>query len=237
FTRGVTPNGQLRPPREEAPHLYKESPLGWIPKEWSTIPTSEKLAVVDPQPDHRTPPQVEEGYPYVGTGDIGPAGELDFERARKVSAAAFEKQLYSFEIHPGAFIFGKIGTIGQPTSIPHERFFAVSANVVLLTAKSVDDSNYGYWHYQSMLTAKQVTDATNTTSQPALGIQRIRQFWLAWPSTQEERNAISSRLEGVSEKLKGELLVREKLLHLKKGLMQDLLTGRVRVNASEPAST
>lgn len=34
FTRGVTPDGRLRPPREEAPELYKESVLGWIPKEW-----------------------------------------------------------------------------------------------------------------------------------------------------------------------------------------------------------
>ncbi|NEX18817.1 hypothetical protein G3480_00515 [Thiorhodococcus mannitoliphagus] len=34
FTRGVTAEGQLRPPRDEAPQLYKESPLGWIPKEW-----------------------------------------------------------------------------------------------------------------------------------------------------------------------------------------------------------
>ena len=36
FTRGVTPDGKLRPSREEAPKLYKESPLGWIPKEWQT---------------------------------------------------------------------------------------------------------------------------------------------------------------------------------------------------------
>ena len=34
FTRGVTPDGHLRPPHEEAPQLYKESPLGWLPKEW-----------------------------------------------------------------------------------------------------------------------------------------------------------------------------------------------------------
>lgn len=34
FTRGVTPDGHLRPTREQAPDLYKESPLGWIPKEW-----------------------------------------------------------------------------------------------------------------------------------------------------------------------------------------------------------
>lgn len=35
FTRGVTPDGQLRPAREQAPELYKESPLGWIPKDWT----------------------------------------------------------------------------------------------------------------------------------------------------------------------------------------------------------
>ena len=34
FTRGVTPDGKLRPTRAEAPQLYQESPLGWIPKEW-----------------------------------------------------------------------------------------------------------------------------------------------------------------------------------------------------------
>jgi type I restriction enzyme S subunit len=37
FTRGVTADGQLRPPREDAPQLYKESPLGWIPKEWELV--------------------------------------------------------------------------------------------------------------------------------------------------------------------------------------------------------
>lgn len=40
FTRGVTPDGRLRPTRTQAPHLYKESPLGQIPKEWETIALS-----------------------------------------------------------------------------------------------------------------------------------------------------------------------------------------------------
>ncbi len=34
FTRGVTADGKLRPPREQAPELYKETSIGWIPKEW-----------------------------------------------------------------------------------------------------------------------------------------------------------------------------------------------------------
>jgi len=37
FTRGVTPDGRLRPPRSEAPHLYKESSFGWIPNEWDLM--------------------------------------------------------------------------------------------------------------------------------------------------------------------------------------------------------
>ena len=34
LTRGIDANGELRPLPTEAPHLYKPSPLGWIPKEW-----------------------------------------------------------------------------------------------------------------------------------------------------------------------------------------------------------
>lgn len=34
FTRGLMPDGKLRPPREEAPDLYQETPIGWIPKDW-----------------------------------------------------------------------------------------------------------------------------------------------------------------------------------------------------------
>jgi type I restriction enzyme S subunit len=34
LARGIDANGELRPPQSQAPHLYKDSPLGWIPREW-----------------------------------------------------------------------------------------------------------------------------------------------------------------------------------------------------------
>src|SRR5260370_34121766 len=37
LTRGVDANGELRLSYEDAPELYKESPLGWIPKEWEVL--------------------------------------------------------------------------------------------------------------------------------------------------------------------------------------------------------
>jgi len=37
FTRGVTADGKLRPPREQAPELYQKTVLGWIPNEWKIV--------------------------------------------------------------------------------------------------------------------------------------------------------------------------------------------------------
>jgi len=36
FTRGIDAHGRLRPPPSEAADLYKQSELGWIPKEWTS---------------------------------------------------------------------------------------------------------------------------------------------------------------------------------------------------------
>jgi type I restriction enzyme, S subunit len=35
FTRGIGADGKLRPPRDQAPEMYRESSIGWIPKEWN----------------------------------------------------------------------------------------------------------------------------------------------------------------------------------------------------------
>ena len=45
FTRGVTPDGHLRPTREQAPDLYKESSLGLIPKEWKVVSIADAFEI------------------------------------------------------------------------------------------------------------------------------------------------------------------------------------------------
>jgi type I restriction enzyme S subunit len=73
FTRGVTPDGRLRPTREQAPDLYKESPLGWIPKEWEVKQLEEVADVnrgkfsIRPRNDPR---YYGGAYPFIQTGDV-----------------------------------------------------------------------------------------------------------------------------------------------------------------------
>jgi type I restriction enzyme S subunit len=73
LTRGVTADGRLRPLREQAPQLYKESPLGWIPTEWAIRSLSELASVnrgkftIRPRND----PRYYGGpYPFIQTGDV-----------------------------------------------------------------------------------------------------------------------------------------------------------------------
>src|SRR5262249_32271080 len=84
FSRGLTSAGNLRPTPTKAPNLYRETQLGWIPKEWDCL-TFERLltdAVVaeiqdgnhgelHPKRDDFVP----EGIPFLMAKDLSP-GEI-----------------------------------------------------------------------------------------------------------------------------------------------------------------
>jgi type I restriction enzyme S subunit len=234
FTRGVLGSGQLRPPRKQAPELYQETAIGWIPREWSLFPLQQIADVLDAQPDHRTPQESINGIPYVGIGDFDAYQELSLDTCRKVVKEAYDKQRQRFEIQTGDVIFGKIGTIGQPKRLPFGGY-AVSANVILLKPKI--DALYFYYSVCSSAFEKQISNITNTTSQPALGIEKVRNVQVATPETSESTE-IGKRLHSVALEIASERRLQDKLKKQKIGLMQDLLTGKVPVTVdASPSET
>lgn len=224
LTRGIDANGELRPPQSEAPQLYKESPLGWIPREWEVCPLYQQADVIDPQPDHRTPKEQEDGVPYVGIGDFDEHGCVCFSSCRRVVQGAFVKQRRRFEIEDGDIIYGKIGTIGKPKRLIAGDY-ALTANVLLLKPKS---NPALFFMILSSAFERQILDITNTTSQPALGIETVRNLWV-FKAPALENELISERLESLFSKISEETAMLHKLQQQKAGLMDDLLTGRVRV--------
>ena len=221
LTKGIGLDGK--------PHTeFKDSPVGRIPVGWDCSRIGNLIEIIDPQPDHRTPAEVAGGIPYVGFGDIDKSGQIDFKNARKVSKTAFEKQLAGFDIEPGAFIFGKIGTIGKPSLLPESRFYCLSANVVLVTCSDRELLDYIYFLFQSKVVNEQVLEQTNTTSQPAIGIKKLREFYVPIPKNRKELNDIVAALTAVQKKHDKKKKKKLTLNYLKKALMQDLLTGKVR---------
>ena len=75
-----------------------------IPEDWSIAKLGEVAEVLDPQPDHRTPPEVSDGIPYIGVNDFLPNGEIDVQSCRKVSEEVWLKQQANILVDEGGII-------------------------------------------------------------------------------------------------------------------------------------
>ena len=229
FTRGIdVANGELRPRYEDAPELYKDSPLGMIPKEWDFDVLDSQITAVDAQPDHRTPASVEGGIPYLGINDIDEFGDIDYGKCRKVSQQILKEQSNRYTLRNGDIIFGKIGTIGQPKRLKAWDNITISANVILIQPK--ENAAFIYWLLVSDLIRTQINNTIHTTSQPAFGMEKIRAVTIVIPP-EKERMSISTMLDRQEKLISSEKLHLMKLNKIKRGLMSDLLSGKVDVTA------
>lgn len=226
LTRGLDEEGQLRDPVAHS-EQFKDSPLGKIPQEWEIVNFEKIAEAIDPQPDHRAPAEVLGGEPYVGIGDFQEDGRINFDRCRKVSKQALMKQQQRFQIEEGDILFGKIGTIGLPRLLPSfiQRPYALNANTILIKPKIL--KSFVLWCLRSIHIEKQIEAQTTLTSQPAFGIQKVRTLLIPLP-TEKEQVKLANLLDSQEKKLQAEENYLVKLKQLKQGLMEDLLTGKVR---------
>lgn len=145
--------------------------------------------MIDPQPSHRTPPEFENGIPYIGIGDIDYTGKtIRFKDARKVNPVVYEEHLQRYTLREGDFVMGKIGTIGKPFRLPLPQNYTLSANVILIQPDAEKiNPEYLFWQFSSPLITEQLMEGKNETSQPAFGIQKARllQIKMCSPEAQD----------------------------------------------------
>lgn len=132
--------------------------------------------MIDPQPSHRTPPEVVGGVPYIGVGDINYVEKyINYSAARKVAPTVLDEHIERYTLHEGNFIMGKIGTIGKPFKVQLPQNYTLSANVILIQPDSEKVMpDFLYWQFSSPLVTKQLTAGATATSQPAFGIKKAR---------------------------------------------------------------
>jgi len=153
------------------------------PMGWEVCKLGDVAEAIDPHPSHRTPPVSEEGIPYIGIAECNyQTLKIDFERARRVGLDVLNEHLDRYSVDEGDFIIGKIGTIGRPFFIPPEQTYTLSANTVLIKPKNSRISpSYLLKLFQSDYIENQITSERKETSQPALGIQKVRNILILLP--------------------------------------------------------
>lgn len=224
LTRGIDANGQLRLPQSEAPQLYKESPLGWIPKEWQCTNLAKRLARITY--GFTSPmPTTDEG-PWMLTATDVSESRILYEQARHTTERAF--QLLSSKSRPkvGDVLVTKDGTLGRVAVLDRDDV-CVNQSVAVLSPKTSADSFYLATYLQSPIGQERMLADSGGSTIKHLYISKLAEMSIPWPE-EHEMDAIVSRISGMTARLENEESLLSKFNRQKSGLMDDLLTGRVR---------
>lgn len=228
FTRGVTADGELRPPREEAPQLYKESPLGWIPKEWDLKACSEIcLSVIDCK--NRTPPVTEVGHPVIRTPNVRD-GEFVWRDLAYTDAVSYVEWTARGRPVPGDVVITREAPVGEVCMIPDDLEAPCLGQRMMLYRPDPNQVLGSFLVQVLQCTRVQkyldVISGGSTVGHVRVGdIRSLRVPWAPMP----EQEVIAPRLEAVRSQLTTLRAEALKLQQTKAGLMHDLLTGRVPV--------
>lgn len=230
LTRGIDANGELRPPYSEAPQLYKQSALGWIPKEWSVCNVSD----VGEVRTGRTPPGSDQSawgtsLPFITPGDIQ-ADQRVTEAERYIS----ERGAKYVQVLPGGSVVvvcigSTIGKVGITTvdSCTNQQINAVIPN------HGIDRE---FLFFALCLHANQMRWMAGLQAVPIVKKSAFETIKVPIPSL-EEQQAIAAGATCLDMRIEGEMSALGKLKKEKIGLIDDLLTGRVRVTPLLDATT
>nr|WP_321507680.1 restriction endonuclease subunit S [uncultured Celeribacter sp.] len=228
LTRGIDANGDLRPPHPEAPHLYKETPLGWLPKEWDAVELDSVVENRRPvvygilMPGHH----YEGGVPVVKVRDIiggrilseqllltDPRIDVDYRRSR---------------LKGGDLLFSIRGSVGRMAIVPdHLENANITQDTARLSLRGLD-ARFVAAYLETEQAKRFVANHTIGVAVQGINLRDVRRIPIAKPTNGEDK-IIADRIAGLDRKLSFEVAELEKLRLQKSGLMDDLLTGRVPV--------
>jgi len=241
FTRGLTPDGKLRPPRDQAPELYKETPVGWIPKEWGCEDLATLLA---PVPNNlRSGPfgsallkaeLVEDGVPFLGIDNIHVEKFVAIYR-RFVSEKKFS-ELFKYAVRPKDVVITIMGTVGRCAVVPDEVGRALSSKhlwTMTFDQNSVIPELICWQLNFSSWVKTWFRRETQGGIMDAIQSKTLKTLKLPIPPMVEQ-SLILDRYVALSATTRREIDKLAKLKLQKSGLMHDLLTGKVAVKVDEP---
>ncbi|WP_420384607.1 restriction endonuclease subunit S [Novosphingobium sp.] len=228
FTRGVDENSQLRPPRLQAPHLYHQTELGWLPLDWEVRPASKLCsAVIDCK--NRTPPITSEGHPVFRTPNVR-NGKFVATGLVLTDPASHREWTRRGQPFPGDILVTREAPVGEVCIIPKEFAFGCLGQRMMLyrPLEGIISSDFLVYALQSQLVQAHLDRISGGSTVGHVKVGDIRDLAIPFCSDPEQ-GLITAALKSKDQLLDNDREQLAKLRIQKTGLMQDLLTGKVSV--------
>lgn len=239
FTRGIdTTTNKLRPRYEDAPHLYKEGKLGMIPKEWDEKVFGKEVDLIHGH-QFRDYDFTEFGIPVVKIGQVKPEN-VDLSNCSFVGSGR-EEEFQNEIIRNGDVLMALTGaTLGKACLVKGLigivlQNYRVGRFEPIIKENDIDKEFLYYLLIAGDLLT-QIFNKVNTGAQGNIGKADFEKATFKKPPFKEQQQ-ISKRLKAIDNKLEIEQTYLQKIQLLKKGLMEDLLSGKKQVKVEEELIT
>ncbi len=228
LTRGIDANGELRPPQAEVPQIYKQSTLGWIPRDWK-VETLGKIAQKIQDGTHFSPVLGGGDYLYVTSRNVR-FGYMDITEVSRIDKRQHSAIYRRCDPKHGDLLITKDGanTGNAALNICDEEISLLSSIAFLRFDLTTDVTGFFLNYILSPSGQQRLKDLMSGNAITRLTLAKIRAFLVTRPS-REEQQAITETLDKADCRVTSERTYLNSLRTLKAGLLDDLLTGRVRV--------
>ncbi len=231
FTRGIDiTTGKLRPKQEDAPELYKQSELGWIPKDWEVC-SLESLTIKIGDGLHGTPKYVDNSMFHFINGNNLKDGQICITQNTNC-VSEDEYKLHGKDLAINTILFSINGTIGNIAFYQGETV-VLGKSAAYISFVNKDLMEFVYHTLQTDLVYNFYELALTGSTIKNLSLTSIRNTPILLPNNDGEYKSITNKLNTIVAKITSEQSTLSKYQKLKQGLMQDLLTGKVEVLVDE----
>jgi type I restriction enzyme S subunit len=213
------------------PHTeFKDSPVGRIPKSWEVKPLSEYVSFLsygftNPMPES-------EAGPYMITAKDVYGLKIQYSKARKTTKAAYD-DLLTRKSRPQVndILLTKDGTLGRVALVEYENC-CINQSVAVMTPNEKILPKFLLYLLASPSYQVEMLDKAGGSTIKHIYITIVDKMMLSVPCLSEQGRVVRI-IDGLLNKID---LAEKKLLKIKntkKALMQDLLTGKVRVKVDQ----
>ena len=216
-------------------HGYKQTMVGVIPGDWDEIEYTRIGDIIDG----------DRGVNYPGAGIFQKNGHCLFLNAGNVTKTGFQFEDCQFisADRDGKLNKGKLsrqdvvlttrGTLGNlayySEEVPYNHIRINSGMVIMRCTSSTVDHAYHYFVLRSHIVGSQIERLSFGSAQPQLTVKGIETLKIPLPPTKAEQKAIAEALSDTDAHIESLEQLLTKKRQIKKGAMQELLTGKTRL--------
>jgi type I restriction enzyme S subunit len=210
---------------------FKESELGRIPKNWE-VSTIGKILVKIIDNRGKTPPLSEEGRELIELASISKSQRfLNYNNSKKrVNEEIYKNWFRNGHPQIGDILVPTVGLIGECSIVSEDRG-CIAQNVIALRCSDKLLSNYLYWLMYSKYVLLEINRVLMGAVQPSLKVPHLLETRIPIPPV-DEQVKIFETLNVIENSVIDNQKKIVSFKYLKKSLMQNLLTGKVRVKVN-----